>query len=264
MTRQALPTPSPVGKELALVQAMFDRVAPRYDLLNTVLSMGQDAHWRRVAAHAALSARPDGHEGPDRPDDARPAPSPSRSAAESGAAVLDVAAGTGALSRELLDGGAGSVTAVDLSHPMLLAGARRAGSALHLVAGDALRLPFRSETFDAVTIAFGLRNLPDPRAGLQELARVTRRGGVLVVLEFSRPAWTPFRAVYHAYLSHVLPRVAAALSPAPAAYRYLAESILRWPSAQGLADWIRQNGWTAVAHRPLSGGIVAVHRARRP
>lgn len=263
MTRQALPTPSPAGKELALVQAMFDRVAPRYDLLNTVLSMGQDAHWRRVAARAALSARPDWREGPDRPD-ARSAPSPSASAAMSEAAVLDVAAGTGALSRELLDRGAGSVTAVDLSHPMLLAGARRAGHALHLVAGDALRLPFRSETFDAVTIAFGLRNLPDPRAGLRELARVTRRGGVLVVLEFSRPSWTPFRAVYHAYLSHVLPRVAAALSPAPAAYRYLAESILRWPSAQGLADWIRGNGWTAVAHRPLSGGIVAVHRARRP
>jgi demethylmenaquinone methyltransferase / 2-methoxy-6-polyprenyl-1,4-benzoquinol methylase len=218
------------------VQAMFDRVAPRYDLANTVLSFGQDAHWRRVAAAAADPI---------------------------GGSVLDVAAGTGALSRELSARGATEVIALDLSVQMLLAGRRRSAPRVRSVAGDGLRLPFPDAAFDAVTIGFGLRNIPDPPAALREFARVTRPGGRLVVLEFSRPTWAPFRDVYERYLVAALPRIAAVVSSSPAAYQYLAESILLWPDQDGLAVRIADQGWEQVRYRNLSGGIVAVHRARR-
>lgn len=231
-----LPAPGTGGKEAALVQQMFDRVAPRYDLANTVLSLGQDAHWRRVAAHAAQPI---------------------------GAAVLDVAAGTGPLSRELSERGATQVVALDLSLRMVAVGAERAAPRVDFLAGDALRLPFPDAIFDAVTIGFGLRNLPDTAAGLRELARVTRPGGRLVVLEFSTPTWRPFRLAYTNYLVRALPRMAAVLSPAPDAYRYLADSILLWPDQDALAHTIEETGWEDVAYRNLTGGIVAVHRATR-
>ncbi len=231
-----LPSAGTEGKDAALVQAMFDRVAPRYDLANTVLSLGQDAYWRRVAARAA---------------------------APEGNWVLDVAAGTGALSRELVRLGASNVVALDLSHSMLAVGAPHRSPDVHLVNGDALRLPFPDATFHATTIAFGLRNLPDPEAGLAEFARVTRPRGRLVVLEFGHPTWPPFRWLYTRYLLRAVPLIASALSPAPTAYRYLADSIQRWPDAEGLKTWIARNGWDSVAHRPLSGGIVVVHVARR-
>lgn len=232
-----LPAPGRDGKEAALVQAMFDRVAPRYDLANSVLSLGQDAHWRRVAAAAAEPT---------------------------GGIILDVAAGTGPLSRELSERGATEVVALDLSERMVAVGADRAAPRVRYLAGDALRLPFPDRIFDAVTIGFGLRNLPDVRAGLEEFARVTRPGGRLVVLEFSRPTWEPFRRLYTNYLVRALPRIAAVISPAPDAYGYLAESILLWPDQDDLAAGIATAGWEDVAYRNLTGGIVAVHRARRP
>ena len=229
-----LPAPGREGKDAALVQTMFDRVAPRYDLANTILSVGQDAHWRRVAAVAAQPI---------------------------GSLVLDAAAGTGVLARELLEQGAAGVVAADLSHRMLTAGR---GDRIVRVNADALRLPFPDGLFDAVTIGFGLRNLSDPEAGLREFARVTRPGGRLVVLEFSQPTWPPFRRLYLDYLVRVLPNIAGALSPDPGAYRYLADSILLWPDPHGLARTVASNGWEQVRFRALSGGIVAVHRARRP
>jgi demethylmenaquinone methyltransferase / 2-methoxy-6-polyprenyl-1,4-benzoquinol methylase len=232
----ALPEPGREGKQADLVQAMFDRVAPRYDLANSVLSFGRDAHWRRVAAAAAEPV---------------------------GGAVLDVAAGTGGLSRELSRRGATEVVALDLSHRMVSVGAQRGLPRVRFLTGDALRLPFADGMFDAVTIGFGLRNLPDPVAGLGEFARVTRPGGRLVVLEFSRPTWEPFARVYTGYLVRALPRIAEVVSSSPAAYRYLAESILLWPDQDELAAWIAGQGWTDVRYRNLTGGIVAVHRARR-
>lgn len=233
-----LPATGREGKDAAAVQAMFDRVAPRYDLVNTVVSLGQDAHWRRVAARAAA------------PDGAR---------------VLDVAAGTGGLSRALSALGATEVVALDLSYRMLAAGRDRRAPQVRLVNGDALRLPFPPACFDAVTIAFGLRNLPDQEAGLREFARVTRPGGRVVVLEFSTPTWRPFRVAYQAYLARGLPRIADVLASSPAAYRYLSESIMLWPDQETLASWIAATGWDSVSYRNLSGGIVAVHRAcRRP
>ena len=228
-----LPAADGDGKEAALVQAMFDRVAPRYDLANAVLSLGQDGRWRRVTAAAA---RPEGAE------------------------VLDVAAGPGNVAAELLRQGAVAVTALDLSFEMLRAGSGRAAPGLSWVNGDALALPFADATFDAVTISFGLRNTADPRAALQEFARVLRPGGRLVVCEFANPTWTPFRHVYRRYLLGALPRIAARVSSDAPAYRYLAASILAWPDRSTLAGWFGTAGFQDVRVRDLSGGIVALHR----
>ena len=140
----------------------------------------------------------------------------------------------------------------------------RAPRSFPLVAGDALRLPFADASFDAVTISFGLRNVVDPAAALAELPRVTRPGGRLVVCEFSRPTWAPFRTVYLEYLMRALPSVARAVSSNPEAYVYLAESIRAWPDQPALAQGIAAAGWTRVGWRNLSGGVVALHRAARP
>jgi demethylmenaquinone methyltransferase / 2-methoxy-6-polyprenyl-1,4-benzoquinol methylase len=214
------------------VAAMFDAVADRYDLTNTVLSFGQDRSWRRLV-RAALDPR-------------------------QGERVLDLAAGTGVSTAALAPAYA---VACDFSLGMLRAGAHRAG--LPMVAGDALRLPFAGGAFDAVTISFGLRNTADPEAALAELARVTRPGGRLVVCEFSRPTFGPFRTVYLEYLMRALPAVARRVSSNPVAYEYLAESIRAWPDQRALAATIADAGWQQVAWRNLTGGIVALHRAVR-
>jgi len=231
-----LPAAGRDGKDASLVQAMFDRVAPRYDLANRVLSAGQDGHWRRVTAAAA---RPEG------------------------ADVLDVAAGPGNVAVELVRQGAAQVTALDLSFNMLWEGARQGHVGISWVNGDALALPFDDATFDAVTISFGLRNIPDPEAALAEFARVTRPGGRVVVCEFADPTWRPFREVYRRYLVGALPRVAQLVSSSAPAYRYLADSILAWPDRRTIADWMASAGYAEVRVRDLSGGIVAVHRGVR-
>jgi demethylmenaquinone methyltransferase/2-methoxy-6-polyprenyl-1,4-benzoquinol methylase len=217
------------------VAAMFDGVASRYDLTNTVLSFGQDRGWRR-ATRAALGLRP-------------------------GERVLDVGAGTGVSTEELARSGAYAVGA-DLSLGMLRAG-KRSRPGVPLLAGDALRLPFSDGMFDAVTISFALRNVTDPDAALRELARVTRPGGRLVVCEFSRPTNPAFRTVYLSYLMRSLPTVARALSSNPEAYVYLAESIRAWSDQDSLARRIAEAGWSRVGWRNLTGGIVALHRAVR-
>ena len=231
-----LPAAGRDGKDAALVQAMFDRVAPRYDLANTVLSLGQDAHWRRVTAAAAWPE---------------------------GAHVLDVAAGPGNVAVELVRQGAEHVTALDLSYNMLHEGARQGHVGISWVNGDALALPFPDASFDAVTISFGLRNVPDPEAVLAEFARVTRPGGRVVVCEFADPTWRPFREVYRRYLVGALPRIARVVSSSASAYQYLADSILAWPDRRTLAGWMRGAGFVEVRVRDLSGGIVAVHRGVR-
>ncbi|MGQ0574063.1 MAG: demethylmenaquinone methyltransferase [Pseudonocardia sp.] len=216
------------------VAAMFDGVARRYDLTNTVLTAGLDRRWRALT-RAALQLRP-------------------------GDRVLDLAAGTAVSTVELARSGAWCVAA-DFSLGMLRAGAHRA---VPRAAADALHLPFCDGAFDAVTISFGLRNVADPDRALREMARVTRSGGRLVVCEFSTPTWAPFRAAYHTALERVLPAVARRVSSNPEAYRYLGESIRAWPSQRELAGRIAAAGWRDVAWRDLTGGAVALHRARRP
>jgi demethylmenaquinone methyltransferase/2-methoxy-6-polyprenyl-1,4-benzoquinol methylase len=213
---------------------MFDRVAARYDLANDVLSLGQDRAWRKLVAEAV---------------DSRP-----------GQLILDLAAGTGTSSEPFALTGA-TVVPADLSLGMLQVGHQRKPD-LSFVAADALALPFADGSFDAVTISFGLRNVEDTSAALAEMRRVTRPGGVLVVCEFSTPVWRPFRVVYHNYLVAAIPRLAALVSSNPVAYEYLAESIQAWPDQPTLAAAIAAAGWRDVEWRNVSGGVVALHRAR--
>jgi demethylmenaquinone methyltransferase/2-methoxy-6-polyprenyl-1,4-benzoquinol methylase len=226
-------TRADLDKKPAEVAAMFDDVARRYDLTNDVLSLGQDRRWRKAVVDAV---------------DARP-----------GQKVLDLAAGTGTSSQPFADRGA-VVVPCDFSLGMLRVGKHNRPH-LAFTAGDATRLPFADDTFDAVTISFGLRNIVDPDAGLREMLRVTRPGGRLVVCEFSHPTNGPFRTVYMEYLMKALPAVARAVSSSPDAYVYLAESIRAWPDQQGLADRVSAAGWRDTQWRNLSGGIVALHRA---
>jgi demethylmenaquinone methyltransferase/2-methoxy-6-polyprenyl-1,4-benzoquinol methylase len=223
------------------VAAMFDAIAGRYDLMNDLLSAGQVRVWRRVVARITGA-------GP----------------AER---VLDLAAGTGTSSLTFTTAGAECV-ACDFSLGMLQAGQARLGHAagkghLAFAAGDALRLPFRDEAFDAVTISFGLRNVAEPGAALAEMRRVTRPGGRLVVCEFSTITIAPVDMLYRRYLINVLPAIARRAARSPEAYEYLAESIAAWPAQRELAGIIEAAGWSAVRWRDLSMGVVAVHVGRR-
>ncbi|GIH22420.1 demethylmenaquinone methyltransferase [Acrocarpospora phusangensis] len=234
MTRASL------DKQPHEVAAMFDRTARRYDLVNDVLSMGQDRLWRRATARAV---------------DAGP-----------GELVLDLAAGTGTSTDAFTTLGARAI-ACDFSLGMLRTGVAKhggsglSGGGLTFVAGDALRLPFADGVFDAVTISFGLRNVADTDQALTELLRVTRPGGRLVICEFSRPTVKTFDVIYTQYLMRLLPQVARAVSSNPDSYEYLAESIRDWYDQAELAQVIQTAGWRRVAWRNLSLGIVALHRA---
>lgn len=224
-----------LDKQPDAVTAMFDRVAPRYDLLNVLMTGGYVGRWRR-ATTSAIEPRP-------------------------GEWILDVAAGTGASSVPLARAGA-RVLASDPSPRMLEVGRRRHPS-LDFAPADALELPFEDETFDTVTISFGLRNIADPSRALREMARVCRPGGRLVVCEFSTPTSSLLRAGHRRFVQTALPLLGRLASSDPAAYHYLADTVLDWPDQRGLAALIARSGWENVEHRDLSGGIVAVHRATR-
>lgn len=222
-----------LDKQPSDVRRMFDAVAKRYDVTNDVLSLGQDRRWRKDVIRAI---------------DPQP-----------GDLVLDLAAGTGTSSAPFVAAGA-VVVPCDFSIGMLEVGKQNRPH-LPFTAGDATRLPFADGVFDAVTISFGLRNVVEPEKALAEMHRVTRPGGTLVVCEFSHPTWAPFRTAYVEYLMRALPPVATAVSSSPDAYVYLAESIRAWPDQPALAAQIAAAGWSDVAWRNLSGGIVALHRA---
>lgn len=225
-----------MDKQPADVQAMFDTVAPRYDLLNDLASLGQDRRWRRDVLDA-LAPRP-------------------------GEVILDLAAGTGTSSLPIAAAGA-SVVPVDMSQGMVGEGRRRQPQ-LPFVVADGLALPFADSSFDAATISFGLRNVTDTAAALAELLRVVRPAGTLVICEFSTPTWKPFRVTYRGWLKAAIPGLAkVASSDNPAAYRYLGESILAWPDQEALATLMEEAGWVDIEWRNLTGGVVALHRARR-
>ncbi|GAC1654960.1 MAG: bifunctional demethylmenaquinone methyltransferase/2-methoxy-6-polyprenyl-1,4-benzoquinol methylase UbiE [Candidatus Dormibacteraceae bacterium] len=208
---------------------MFDRIAPRYDLLNSLLSGGIDARWRRRAAAAA-----------------RIAP---------GSSAVDVACGSGRLTAELARrSGGGRVVGLDFSAGMLDR-ARADFPGIEFVRGDALALPFENEEFAAATMAFGLRNLADPRRGLAEMARVARR---MVVLEFVKPPRTAFGALYRFHLRNVLPRVGAAVSGAGDAYRYLSDTVDAYRTPEELVELATAAGWRGVDFRGLTLGTVGL------
>jgi demethylmenaquinone methyltransferase / 2-methoxy-6-polyprenyl-1,4-benzoquinol methylase len=216
---------------------MFDRIARRYDLVNTVLSGGTDAGWRRRAARATgLTA---------------------------GGSALDVACGSGKLTAQLarLAGPRGSVVGLDFSVEMLEV-ARREHPGIKFVEGDALNLPFDDASFDASTIAFGLRNLADPVRGLREMLRVVRRRAV--VLEFVRPPTGPVGSAYRLYLKTLLPAIGGAISGQLSAYRYLSDTVDSYRTPGELRAMARAGGWANVHYVGLAMGTVGVVSGDKP
>ena len=217
------------------VARMFDDVAARYDITNDVMSMGHDRRWRGQVL-AAVDPQP-------------------------GEVILDIAAGTGTSSEPFEAAGA-KVVPGDFSLGMLKVGKERRRD-LGFTAADAMRLPFGDNTFDAVTMSFGLRNVEDPVKALAEFHRVTKPGGRVVICEFSTPTNPLFRKVYSEYLMGALPRIAKPIGSNAESYVYLAESIQAWPDQQGMAANLQRAGWDDVEWRNLTGGIVALHRGRK-
>ena len=235
-------TPTPGAPETPAVRSMFDRIAPRYDLANRVLSAGTDVRWRRRAVDL-LDARPD-------------------------ARILDLCTGTADLLLEALARSEGRLgLGLDLSLPMLSLGAAKLaraglGPRAVLVAGDAQRLPLASGTFDGALVAFGIRNVGDPSAALAEVGRVLRPGGRLVVLEFSTPRGL-FGRLYGAYARHVLPRVGGWISGDREAYAYLPASVARFATPAAFRTLMEEAGFRDVASGPLTGGIAHLFRGDR-
>lgn len=218
------------------IRRMFSGVAPRYDLLNRLLSFGIDRGWRRdVAQGLALSPN---------------------------VRVLDLCCGTGDLALEMAS--RAKAFGCDFTWEMLVRGrakSERSGLALRLIAADALRLPFSDGAFDAATVAFGVRNLEDIAAGLREFRRVLRPGGRLAILEFSRPHHPLLRFPYWIYLKGLLPLVGRLISRRKGAYLYLATSIAGFPEPEALSRILEAHGFGEVRFRRLTGGVVAVHEA---
>ncbi|MFH0944917.1 MAG: ubiquinone/menaquinone biosynthesis methyltransferase [Planctomycetota bacterium] len=229
-------SPTPGAPESARVRSMFDGIAHRYDLLNHLLSFQMDRLWRRRAALAATRGL------------VRPR-------------VLDLCAGTGDLARAVLDvAKSGSVFAADFSLEMLARAARK-DQRLRLAGADALKLPFRAGSFDVVTAAFGVRNFSDRAAGFSEIRRVLRPGGRFVMLEFTPPGPGFVGSACRFYSRTVLPRVGAFLSRDPAAYRYLPESVDRFPGAEDLRGELMRAGFRRVDFERFAFGTVALHCA---
>ena len=220
------------------VQRIFSEIAPRYDLLNHVLSLNIDRAWRRKAVD-----RLDWERAPD-------------------GVFLDACAGTFDLSLELTgrDAFRGRVVASDFAQPMLVTGAPKVEQApVSAVCGDSLRLPFEDDTFEGATVGFGVRNLSDLAVGLEELHRVLRPGARLVVLEFTTPPNALVRAGYLFYFHRILPLVGRVVSGHPWAYTYLPESVKEFPGPDDLEEMFGEAGFNATGHRLLTFGIAAIH-----
>jgi demethylmenaquinone methyltransferase/2-methoxy-6-polyprenyl-1,4-benzoquinol methylase len=231
-----------VDKSPARIRAMFDQISPRYDFLNHLLSLNSDVLWRRRAAGRLAGAR----------------------------LVLDVCSGTGDLAFEIHRRSGARVVGTDFSRRMLEIArlkARRRGLErdIRFQQADTLRLPFRDAAFDAVAVAFGLRNVADPARALAEMARVARPGGDVLILEFSLPAGALLRRAYLLYFSRVLPRVGRWIARSEIdAYRYLPDSVARWPDPEALTAALERAGLRDVSCELLFGGVAALHVGRRP
>lgn len=225
-----------LNKDPKEIASMFDSLASRYDVMDALMTGGLDRVWM-TALRKAVAPHP-------------------------GERILDLAAGTGASSAALAKGGA-EVVACDLSEGMIEVGRERHPD-IEFVRGNAMSLDFEEASFDAVTISWGLRNIPDPGLALREMMRVVRPRGRLVVLEFSTPTSRVFRGLYGAYQSTVMPALARVASTNGGAYDYLVESIRQWPSQEEVARMIAANGWREVEYRNLTGGIACLHRAVKP
>ena len=223
---------------------MFATIAKRYDLLNHLLSGNTDKRWRRLVAKEVR-----------------------RRVGSNRARILDVACGTADLSLELFESTASQITAIDFCREMLEIGAskvRHRDGQIKFVEGDALVLPFLDQSFDVVTIGFGLRNLSAVDDGLKELFRVLRPGGSLAVLEFSKPQTPVLRGLFQLYFTRLLPLMGGAISGSRSAYSYLPNSVQSFPDQKQLAALMDRVGFEEIGYQNLTGGIAALHLARRP
>lgn len=231
----------PLDKSGSAIRDMFAGVAPRYDLLNHVLSASLDVVWRRRAAAVLDLPR--------------------------GAAALDLCCGTGDQSITLRRRGA-RVAAADFCVPMLTIArrkfARQQAPRPRALAADALTLPFAPRSFQGATVSFGLRNVADLDAALRQLASVLRAGGKLVVLECAIPRWQPLKGIYLFYFLRLLPWIGRLISPRGSAYTYLPASVLGFPQRQEFLDRMAAAGFTDVAWEDLSGGTVCIYQGRIP
>ena len=223
------------------VREMFSGIASKYDLLNHLLSLNIDKGWRR-------KVRSEIHD----------------ILADENATILDVACGTGDLSIELKFDARAKITGTDFCRPMLTIAQEKSGDNLPYVEADAMNLPFDDRGFEAVTIAFGLRNLPNIERGLAELFRIIKPGGKLIVLEFSSPIVPGFRQLFNLYFSQILPRIGGLISGSRAAYTYLPASVSKFPDQKKLAGLFKQTGFADVKYQNLTGGIAAIHTGTRP
>ena len=220
------------------VRDMFATIAPRYDLLNHVLSANIDKRWRRRVVQKLRALLPPK------------------------ARVLDVGCGTGDLSVELFENAAASVTGIDFCGPMLKLAKTKAPQ-LQFIEGDALNLPFAEASFDGLTIGFALRNLADVDRGLRELLRVLKPNAYVAILEFSHPANPVFASFVRFYNWRLLPWIGGLVSGSRGAYQYLPDSISKFPNQETLASMMRAAGFADVSFENLSGGVAAVHIGRR-
>ena len=232
---------SAANEHAGRVREMFGNIAGRYDLLNHLLSANVDKRWRRIVANKVRE----------------------KLSVPKSARILDVACGTGDLSLTLFETTGAQVVGTDFCRPMLAIAAGKMPSQVPLIEGDALRLPFRSDSFDAVTIAFGLRNLSSVEDGLAELCRVLKPGGWVAVLECSKPSNAILRGLYGAYFRGVLPLVGGAISGSLSAYAYLPASVQNFPDQRRLALLMEHAGYDQVEYQNLTGGIAALHIGRK-
>ena len=228
-----------VAEQRAAIQRMFSAIAPRYDLLNRLLSAGRDRVWRREAIRAT--------------------------GLPSGGRLLDVCTGTADMALEAArQFPAATIAGVDFSAPMIALGRRKVAGAhvadrVHLSVAPAEALPFCDQAFDGATVAFGLRNVPERRQALAEIHRILRPVGRAVILEFTTPPGRLFRSIYLWYFHRVLPAVGGFVSGHPSAYAYLPASVSDFPPPKELATWMTEAGFRDVSYRLLTGGIVAIH-----
>jgi demethylmenaquinone methyltransferase/2-methoxy-6-polyprenyl-1,4-benzoquinol methylase len=225
------------------VRVMFNRIAWRYDLLNHLLSFNLDRWWRKKTIEMLWDE------------------SPKR--------ILDIATGTGDMAFGLMKLKPDKVTGIDVSEKMIAIGKRKAAKKgfsdkVEFMTGDSEKLPFRDESFDAATVGFGVRNFENPIRGLKEIHRVIRKGGKLVILEFSYPDRFPFMQLYRFYTNHLLPKAGKLISGDASAYTYLTDSAREFPSGTDFVDYLSEAGFVNCIFKPLTFGVVTVYCGYKP
>lgn len=241
MTTKHFPPIGEAAGKKQEVEQMFDAIAPKYDLLNRVLSMGIDQQWRKKAVRLLQ---------PEQPQH-----------------ILDVATGTADLALQAMTLEPEHITGVDIAEEMLAVGREKIAvqnltDRITLQRGDAENLPFDDASFDAVLVAFGVRNFQNLDAGLREMHRVLRPGGVLVVLEFSKPRAFPIKQGYNFYSRHILPRIGRAVSKDSGAYEYLPASVAAFPDGEDFLMRMRAAGYHDLSQQPLTFGIASLYKGR--